>query len=401
MLPDDFRVGYAQRIITPSLDYPVYLAGFGPNRVAQSVHDALYARALALSLCETKIVLVALDLLGLTRDHCMEIEARVNLHQPEAQLIIACTHVHHGPDTIGMWGPDIVTSGVNADYLTGVKNTVCEIVLEALNTLQLVQMRTASVQVPGVARNNRNPDIRDEELTCVQFGDPETGKPLATWLVFPCHPEVLWDNNPHITSDYIHTLRETIEAATDAPALFMVGALGGLMTPDVQRHDFEEASAMGETLAQAGLTVLAETSFKPVNYLTCVRKVFKIPLQSFLFEEAMRVGPLPNIRDTDGNVTTETGLLKIGSAWFATVPGELLPRLGLVLKSEMRAAGADLSAVIGLANDEIAYILPRDEYIYPENPFEPGNHYEETMSIGPETAPRLMDALRTLMNSSI
>jgi hypothetical protein len=62
----------------------------------------------------------------------------------------------------------------------------------------------------------------------------------------------------------------------------------------------------------------------------------------------------------------------------------------------MQAAGASLAAVIVLANDEIGYILPQDEYIYPENPFEPGTHYEETMSIGPETAPRLIGALRAL-----
>jgi hypothetical protein len=93
----------------------------------------------------------------------------------------------------------------------------------------------------------------------------------------------------------------------------MVGALGGMMTPDVQRHDFDESAVMGETLAQAGLKALAETPFKPVNDLVYTRKIFKIPLQSFLFEEAVRAGLLPPIQDADGNVTTETGLLKIGS----------------------------------------------------------------------------------------
>jgi hypothetical protein len=78
------------------------------------------------------------------------------------------------------------------------------------------------------------------------------------------------------------------------------------------------------------------------------------------------------------------------------VPGELLPELGLLIKAEMKAAGALLAAVVGLANDEIGYILPEEDYLYPDNPYEPGEHYEETMSLGPQTASRLLAALRSL-----
>ena len=42
------KIGYAQNTITPSLDKPVYLAGFGNDRRAQTIHDDLYARALAI-----------------------------------------------------------------------------------------------------------------------------------------------------------------------------------------------------------------------------------------------------------------------------------------------------------------------------------------------------------------
>jgi hypothetical protein len=400
MPPDKVRVGYAQRVITPPLDPPVYLAGFGQNRVAQSVHDDLYAGALALSQNGTHIIVVALDLLGLGRANCLEIEAAIHARQPNTEVIVACTHVHHAPDTIGLWGPDMATSGVNKAYLTWVKNTVVEIAVEALQAPRSANIRSVSVQVPNVAKNARNPDVLDEELSCIQFCDTESGKAIATWLIFPCHPEVLWEHNPHITSDYVHTLRERIEAATGAPALFMVGALGGMMTPDVQRHDFDESAVMGETLAEAALNVLSKTEPISLDFLAYSRQIFTIPMQSFLFEEAIRAGLLADVRDATGDVTTETGILKVGSAWFATIPGELLPKIGLQLKTEMQAKGAGLAVVVGLAHDEIGYILPQDEYIYPENPFEPGSHYEETMSIGPETAPRLLDTLRKLLNPS-
>ena len=38
------QIGYSQAVITPKLEPPVYMAGFAHNRIAQSVHDDLYAR---------------------------------------------------------------------------------------------------------------------------------------------------------------------------------------------------------------------------------------------------------------------------------------------------------------------------------------------------------------------
>lgn len=65
------QIGYAQQTITPALEPPVYLAGFGRNRVAQTIHDDLYVRALALqhgdTRGDTRLILAALDLIGLCR----------------------------------------------------------------------------------------------------------------------------------------------------------------------------------------------------------------------------------------------------------------------------------------------------------------------------------------------
>jgi len=58
------NIGYAQQTITPSLNKPVFLAGFGNDRRAQTIHDDLYARALAIQTEQTMLVLVALDLIG-------------------------------------------------------------------------------------------------------------------------------------------------------------------------------------------------------------------------------------------------------------------------------------------------------------------------------------------------
>ena len=62
-----------------------------------------------------------------------------------------------------------------------------------------------------------------------------------------------------------------------------------------------------------------------------------------------------------------------------------------------RFAGAGVAGIIGLANDELGYILPVEDFKYPWNPFKPGKHYEETNSIGKEIAPKVMSALDELL----
>ncbi len=368
----------------------------------ETVHDDLYVRALALQLAPAQagdrfLIVVALDLIGLHRGHCQAVEQRVMAQIPNAQTLITCTHTHHGPDTLGLWGPDDQTSGVDELYMAQMMEIVVDTVAAAAGNLQEAHLASTSVIVPGVAKNLRDPDIVDEELTCLQLRRPVDNQPLATWLIFPCHPEVLWDENPHITSDYLCTLRQLIEAETGAPCLVQVGALGGMMSPDVIDHSFAESAAMGETLAVAALAALSTCKAIPVADLNYTRQEFSLPLKNPLFKMAAAAGLLPNIERDDGTILTEAGLLQLDDLFMAAVPGELLPKLGLQYRQMMKDAGARVTAVIGLANDELGYILPIEDFSEPDNYLDPGASYEESMSVGPEMGPRLTDALHTIL----
>ena len=390
------QIGYAQSVITPSLERPVYLAGFGRNRKAVSVHDGLYARALALTLGEERVVVAVLDLIGLGRLCCRGIGRRAGV-----KTLVACTHTHHGPDTIGLWGADEETSGVDVVYMAGLEEAVVATIRAASQDVRAAHLRAGSVVVAGVARNARDAQVLDQELTCLQFCQPGSGRPLATWLTYPCHPEVLWDENPHISSDYIGPLRDYVEQATSAPCLVTVGALGGMMTPNMPGHTFADANAMGGVLGRAAVATLAGIEPTSVERLQLAGCDYAVPLTNPIFRVAMESGVIEKVADETGTVITETNLIRLGAGalgrvWLATAPGELLPKLGLMAKDEMRRAGAQTAAVIGLVNDELGYILPEEDFIFPDDPFEPRDHYEETMSVGPEAGPRLMAALRSL-----
>ncbi len=397
---EQLTIGYAQSTITPSLARPIYLAGFGRNRVAQSVHDDLYVRALALRYGNTRLVLAALDVIGLFRHHCLEVAERVTAQVPGAQVILASTHTHHGPDTMGLWGPTYFKSGVDPVCIGELKDTLVTTLVAALEQTQPANLRCAAVHVPGVAKNARDPGIVDDELTCLQFCAPDDEKVLVTMLIFPCHPETLWYDNPHITADYPGFLRTQVEAATGAPCLFFSGALGGMMTPDVQEHTFAEAERIGHTLAQAAMTALSAADPAPVNHLEHDRELYHIPLRNPLFKLSRLMGVVPREAVPGRTITTEANLIRLGPVALATAPGEVLPKLGLEMKAELKQAGATVAGVIGLANDELGYILPAEDFSYPRNPFKPGDHYEETMSVAKEAGPNLMQAWRDLRVTS-
>lgn len=388
------KIGYAQNVITPSPDGPVYLAGFGQNRRASTIHDDLYVRALAMQTENITLVLVALDLIGFFRPDVYEAIHSVN--RPDVQIVIASTHTHHGPDTMGLWGPDDRTRGVDEAWMSATKQRVVEAIHASLSTLGPAYVKWTSVHVPGLIKNARNPEIIDDELTLLQFTAAD-GRSLTTFCNFPCHPEVLWEHNPHITSDYVHYLREEVEKQTSAPCIFFAGALGGMMTPDVTDHSFEEAGFMGKKLAEEGLKALSIVDSEQSAMITMTKKEIRAKLTNILYKLAFGRKLLPDLRDKKGNVTTEVNLIQVGGLWLATVPGELLPKLGLQLKAWMKEAGAQVTGVIGLANDELGYILPVEDFKYPWNPFKPGMHYEETNSIGKDITPKVMDTLRDVI----
>src|SRR5690349_21141204 len=146
----NFLAGAASRIITPRLgEQPVFLAGFQGDRRATAIHSELYARALALRLDERAFVLVACDLIGLGLPDVQDIRAMLAGRDVDAELVVACTHTHSGPDTIGLWGPDQATSGVHAPYMAAVKQAVVEAAVEALTFCCPVQMRCATGTLPG------------------------------------------------------------------------------------------------------------------------------------------------------------------------------------------------------------------------------------------------------------
>ena len=117
------------------------------------------------------------------------------------------------------------------------------------------------------------------------------------------------------------------------------------------------------------------------------------------------------------DLKTEIGILRVGEVEMLCVPGEIYPELVIGGIQDPQDPGADFPGapqetlllshltsdfrvVIGLANDEIGYILPRSQWDT-EPPFAYDREkaqYGEINSVGPGVAPILAEAFEELLS---
>lgn len=445
------RLGFARRSITPALgERPVYLAGFGHGRAATGVHDDLYARAVAVSDGTRTVALVAVDLIGLSLEDTEKAREllRAQAARP-AELLLASTHNHQGPDTIGLWGPSPMQSGVDPRYLDRVRGEVASVAREAIDSLREARLMIAKTKTPGLIKDTRLPEVIDDELVVLQAVGTD-GKTLGTVVDWSSHPEALGGRNTLLTADYPHFLVARMEERLGGVAVFFSGSIGGLMTPlgvelldaagaPIPKESFAHAQAVGARAADAALEALARSGRASASSaLEYRRRTAWVPLGNPHFRLAYGLGlfhrPLYTRGEPDErtgaflfqgrritlplgeDLKTEVDYLRVGDVEILGVPGEIYPELVLGGIQDPQDAGADflgaakeaplyslLSAefkmVIGLANDEIGYIIPRSEWDE-RPPFAYGRkeaQYGEINSVGDGVAPALIEAFTALL----
>lgn len=387
------QAGAAVNKITPTKQ--VYLAGYASNRPnTGGVHDDIWVRALVLQVGEERVAIAVCDLLGLLRDDVQRIRQRVQ-SVPANRVIVACTHVHSSVDTIGLWGPTPIQSGRDNEYVNFVIETVAKTIDEAASKLQPATIGFAKTQAEGISYNYRIKEILDTEVAVLQVRSKADGKPIATLTNFACHPEVL--NNDQLTSDFCHWYYQTVESRGGGVAIFANGALGGMISPPPdpsytgpKGRNWAEAERIGTTLATKALEAIANATFSDTVKLEHKSQTYTVTMDNERFKQALAVGVIPpGPSFADGKVTTESHLIRLGNAVLFTMPGEVQPNVGILLKRTLGKYG-DPVFLIGLANDELGYILAEADYwldLY---------DYERSMSVGSKIGEAMVASARAM-----
>jgi len=419
-----------------------WIAGFGNKVAAQGVHDDIWARTMVLDDGNTRLALVAVDVIGIFHPTVIDVREMLPPETGITYLIISSTHTHEAPDMMGLWGESPFKSGVNQEWKEFVKTRIVQSVVEATQALEPAHLHFSQNLTEGIVtlKDTREPYVFDEGLRMMRVTNTENTKTLGTLIQWANHPETLWSRNLLISSDFPHYLREAVEKGVfngdslvsegvGGIAVYVNGAVGGLMTTHATtgvkdpfrdttyvEPSYDKVRAQGDTLGLIILRTLKEEAVEVREAGINLRaKTFFLPLKNNLFRLAAAIG----LMDVDMNgwmkKRTEKAGWTIGPASFITFPGELypeilnggidaLPNRDFEISIQETPPIRELMAGefrigIGLANDEIGYIIPKSQwdtkapFVYREKAY-----YGEENSLGPETAPILYKEISRLLN---
>ncbi len=327
-------------------------------------------------------------------------------------------------------------------------------------TMHVAEARTGA---DGFIRDSRDPMVINDIMGVLRFTDASdhTIATLATWGNHPeamsdvnnfLTSDFVNGIRDGLESGIPDSIATHARPGEDGIAVFMQGTVGGLMTPlgvdvpDLQgnvvtNYTFLRADIMGWRLAGYALDALAGAETVENPALSFATSEFVIPVDNRVFH----VGMLVNLfnretpyfdptRPIDAcnrpYVRTQMAMIRLGPVSFYSLPGELFPELALGFdpqwafgRPQIHAdnpnppdlstapAGPYFSGMmpgqyhwpLGLGNDEVGYLVPEYDYkTDPTAPFfveAPGDHYEETNSLGPQAVPRVRIVLDRLLQA--
>jgi hypothetical protein len=433
----DFTVGFGEADVTPALGQkPVYLAGFGQDRKAVKVHDPIMARAVVLAEGDTRIALVSVDVVGLFYPTVESIRAKLPGYK---YVLVAATHNHEGPDTLGLWGPTPLQSGVDKDYMKQVEAGCVAAVHAADKARKPAQAKIGTASDPTLIRDSRRPIVLHDELVAIRFEDPATRSPIGILVQWNNHPEVLDSKNKEITADFPYYVVKHLSESQKCPVAYFTGTVGGLMTTlrlpvkdktgkDLADGTFEKSDRYGELVAGLATKALDKSVPVALSPFEVRARQILVPVENKLYHLAYQFGTLdramyewsgnPNATEFKSTkdikkplaVKTEVGYLKLGD------PGEIYPELVLGRVQDPADPGADFPnapaepaiyaqlkgkhrMIVGLGNDEIGYMVPKRQWDV-NAPYCYGlkkAQYGEENSVGPECAPVICNAFVELV----
>lgn len=392
--------GVGKTDITPRTD--IWMDGMLRAHPSEGVHDRLYARALVLSntaAAREAFVLVSVDVcvLGaeMTRAVQRGVEARAGI--PASHIILAATHTHSGPSTLGLLVPK------EESYVQELTGKLIALIANAAQDLAPVKAGVTTGREETISHYRRlladdghvvmnwepfPPEhivgplgVADAEVGVVKVVADTPGGPgrvLAVLFNHTGHPNVLSGDNYLFSADYPGLATQLLEEEFGGIALFFNGAQGSVDIDGLRDRDWEGLDRTGRALARSvseaartivpagslalrgacaayalpgrritddewrwAQEVLAQTSGAVAAVADGVGDDYKAALYQQLRDEGPRALPVEQI------------CLAFDDSALLTFPGELYTEIGQHIKAH---SPFKHTFIIGLANGYVGYI---------------------------------------------
>lgn len=265
------RFGVCRREISPPPGIYSRNWGAAKSDIATGLHRPMTLTALTLCGGEGSgpLAIISLDLGWWRGDEEESVLAQAVREAgiAEGHFLLALSHTHAGPNFCPAESHKPGGEHIRR-YLQFLAGQIRDAVRQALASAVPGILETASGRC-GLAANRDlpdpqasrllvgwNPEIPADDTLLVGRISGADGSCLATLVNYACHPTILAWQNTAISPDYVGAMRETIEAGTSAPCLFLQGASGELAPRHQYTGDTAVADRAGRSLGHAALGVL-------------------------------------------------------------------------------------------------------------------------------------------------
>ncbi|MDP3921461.1 MAG: neutral/alkaline non-lysosomal ceramidase N-terminal domain-containing protein [Candidatus Omnitrophota bacterium] len=358
----ELTLGTAKNEITPAIGTP--LSGYGKIRGKPSVgmHDPLYARSLALSYGDQKIVFVSLDLClideKLRKTILQKVNAGVLLRSED--LLLTATHTHTGSGAIGgrHWEKYIMGK-FRKSVFEKLTDQVARTIIESIQNPIPVRAEYGSVRIDDLVENRMDKKLtHPKHLKLMRF--KKTDGSLAGQILFmAAHATLAPWRELSFSADYPGVVTSRLEEMhTGSVTVFINGAAGDLR-PHTQAAEDRWRSM--ENYGKAIVAKVAQVSYAPLN----LNGVWKTEIQRVrLPRTRIRLGwfRIPSIL---GNRIfprkTYFQAIRMGDFVVVTFPGELASDVGYALERQIRSSALK-PFIAGYANDYVGYAVSPHQY---------------------------------------
>lgn len=268
------RIGVARADITPPVGIYARNWGAAIHDEAQSIHRPLTLTALTLAPLDGQQSLILVDVdLGWWKSPQTFKNFQLRLLQAisaePANLIFALSHTHSAPPLMDA-DDSLPGSALHRAWMEDVFESTVDAIRRSLDS-QFAGMIDWHAGRCSLATNRDlpDPDPSKQRVVCGYSPDADpddamlvgsitdmTGRIRATMVNYACHPTTLAWENKAISPDYVGAMREVVQQATDAPAIFLLGACGELAPRFQYVGDPEVADQHGKQLGFAALSTL-------------------------------------------------------------------------------------------------------------------------------------------------
>lgn len=331
-------------------------------RPSTGIHDPVRVRGLVLESATTRVLWLAVDLVGTDPSLMDELRERLRRHGTiYSAVIVSASHTHSGPGAyansalFGFLAMDRQSPAVRGPILDGLERAA----REAESRKAPATIGTGRTEVTGIAQSRLHAPL-DPELGVVKVASTD-GRPLALVWNYAIHGTALGRENSLLSGDLMADAGARIERELGVPALFVNGAVGDVSP---QYRGWPGVNTAGRALSAAALRAWRQTATDAKPQLEVATGRIELGSPALALGNCLggRVpaGVALGLRRALPS-SAEVIALSIGTSGWVTIPGELQTKLGLEIKAAARPLFRHVF-VAGVSNDYLGYFLAPADY---------------------------------------